>query len=247
MTFRIRTIALTSVAGALLAAAALASYPAFADPNLDSVKAAVQNRLGSDTSVKGVAKTPIAGLYEVNLGKEIVYSDANADYLVLGDLVDTRTRKNLTQARNDELNKVDFASLPLANAVKVVKGNGARKLAVFSDPNCGYCKRLETTLKGFDNITVYTFLYPMLSPDSDAKAKAIWCSADRAKAWQAWMLDHQSPSAAGHCDTSALQKNLALGQKLNVSGTPTIILADGRRLPGAVPAEQLDKALSAQH
>lgn len=247
MTSRIRTIALACAGGVLLAGAVLGSYSAYADPSIDSVKAAVQSRLGPDATVKAVAKTPIAGLYEVNLGKEIIYSDAKADYLVLGDLVDTRTRKSLTQARNDELNKVDFASLPLANAVKVVKGNGARQLVVFSDPNCGYCKRLETTLKRFDNITVYTFLYPMLSPDSSAKAKSIWCSADRAKAWQAWMLDHQSPSAAGNCDTSVLQENLALGQKLNVTGTPTIILADGRRLPGAVPAEQLDKALSAQH
>ncbi|KAG0164872.1 hypothetical protein DFQ30_009266 [Apophysomyces sp. BC1015] len=208
MISRIRTIALATVGGVLLAAAVLGSYCAYADPSTDSVKTAVQNRLGSEASVKGVAKTPIAGLYEVNL---------------------------------------DFSSLPLANAVKVVKGNGARKLAVFSDPNCGYCKRLETSLKGFDNITIYTFLYPVLSPDSEVKAKSIWCSSDRAKAWQAWMLDHQSPSASGNCDTSALQKNLALGQKLDVTGAPTIILADGRRLRGAVPAEQLDKALSAQH
>ncbi|KAG0193315.1 hypothetical protein DFQ28_005544 [Apophysomyces sp. BC1034] len=247
MISRIRTIALATVGGVLLAAAVLGSYCAYADPSTDSVKTAVQNRLGSEASVKGVAKTPIAGLYEVNLGKGIIYSDANADYLVLGDLVDIRTRKNLTEARNEELNTVDFSSLPLANAVKVVKGNGARKLAVFSDPNCGYCKRLETSLKGFDNITIYTFLYPVLSPDSEVKAKSIWCSSDRAKAWQAWMLDHQSPSASGNCDTSALQKNLALGQKLDVTGAPTIILADGRRLRGAVPAEQLDKALSAQH
>lgn len=240
-----RAIALAAVVGAV-ATVTLASYSAYADPTTDKVKAALQGRLGADATIKDVAKTPIPGLYEVNLGKEIIYSDATGNYLVLGDMVDTRTRKNLTQARTDEINKVDFASLPLANAVKVVKGNGARKLAVFADPNCGYCKRLETTLKGLDNVTVYTFLYPVLSPDSDVKAKSIWCSADRAKAWQAWMLDHQMPTAGGNCDTSVLEKNLALGQQLNVTGTPTIFLADGRRLPGAVPAEQLDKALSAQ-
>jgi thiol:disulfide interchange protein DsbC len=244
MKFRSRASALASVIGAV----AFFSATAFvhADPVTDKVKAALQSRLGADATIKGVAKTPIPGLYEVNLGKEIIYSDANGEYLLLGDMVDTRTRKNLTQARNDELNKVDFASLPLANAVKVVKGNGARKIAVFSDPNCPYCKRLETTLKEVDNVTVYTFLYPVLSPDSGVKSKSIWCSSDRAKAWQAWMLDHQTPTASGNCDTSVLQKNLALGQQLNVTGTPTIFLTDGRRLPGAVPADELDKALSAQ-
>jgi thiol:disulfide interchange protein DsbC len=115
---------------------------------------------------------------------------------------------------------------------------------VFSDPNCPYCRQLENTLKSVDNVTVYTFLYPVLSPDSTVKAKAIWCSADRAKAWEAWMLDRRAPSG-GSCDTAALDSNLALGQKMNVTGTPTVFLADGRRLPGAVPAATLDKELSA--
>jgi thiol:disulfide interchange protein DsbC len=131
--------------------------------------------------------------------------------------------------------------------VKVVKGNGARKIAVFSDPNCPYCKQFETTLKSVDNVTVYTFLYPVLSPDSTAKSKSIWCSTDRAKAWESWMQDHQAPTAAGTCDTAAIDKNLALGRAMNVEGTPTVFLADGRRLPGAVPADRLNKELSAVH
>ncbi|MBV8628924.1 MAG: DsbC family protein, partial [Paraburkholderia sp.] len=180
-------------------------------------------------------------------GTQIIYSDANGDYLMLGDLVDAKTRTNLTEARLAETNKIDFASLPFADAVKVVKGNGSRKIAVFSDPNCPYCKQLETTLKSIDNVTVYTFLYPVLSPDSKEKSKAIWCSADRAKAWESWMLERRAPTAAASCDTTAIDKNLALGQQMNVDGTPTVFLADGRRLPGAVPADRLDKELSAVH
>ncbi len=212
----------------------------------DKLKATLQTRL-ADVTIKSVTKSPIAGLYEVNLGTQIIYSDANGDYLMLGDMVDAKTRKNLTEARLSETNRIDFASLPFANAVKVVKGNGARKIAVFSDPNCPYCKQLETTLKSIDNVTVYTFLYPVLSPDSTAKSKSIWCSTDRAKAWESWMQDHQAPTAAGTCDTAAIDKNLALGRAMNVDGTPTVFLADGRRLPGAVPADRLDKEMSAVH
>lgn len=229
---------------ALAAATTLLGGVAHADPVTDKLKATLEARLGSDAQIKGIAKSPIAGLYEVNLGSQIIYSDANGDYLLLGDLVDAKSRKNLTEARLADLNRIDFASLPFANAVKVVKGNGSRKIAVFSDPNCPYCRQLENTLKSVDNVTVYTFLYPVLSPDSTAKAKAIWCSADRAKAWEAWMLDRRAPSG-GSCDTAALDSNLALGQKMNVTGTPTVFLADGRRLPGAVPAATLDKELSA--
>ncbi|CAG9200460.1 Thiol:disulfide interchange protein DsbC [Paraburkholderia sabiae] len=214
-----------------------------ADQTTDKLKSTLQSRL-SEASIKSVSKSPIDGLYEVNLGSQIIYSDASGDHLILGDMVDSKTRKNLTEARLSETNRIDFASLPFANAVKVVKGNGSRKIAVFSDPNCPYCKQLETTLKSMDNITVYTFLYPVLSPDSTVKSKSIWCSADRAKAWESWMQDHRAPTAPGTCDTAAIDKNLALGQSMNVSGTPTVFLADGRRLPGAVPADELDKALS---
>ena len=238
---RIRGIA----ALVLAVAAAALGCSAQADQTTDRLKATLQSRLGSDASIKGIAKSPIAGLYEVNLGTQIIYSDANGDYLLLGDLVDSKTRRNLTDARLSDLNRIDFASLPFADAVKVVKGNGSRKIAVFSDPNCPYCHQLETTLKSVDNVTVYTFLYPVLSPDSTAKAKSIWCSSDRAKAWESWMLDRRAPRAAGTCDTAAIDSNLSLGAKMNVNGTPTIFLADGRRLPGAVQADRLDRELNA--
>jgi thiol:disulfide interchange protein DsbC len=232
---------------ALAVAVVTLGCSAQADQVTDKLKATVQSRLGDDATVKSVSKSPIDGLYEVNLGTQIIYTDASANYLVLGDIVDARTRKNLTDARLSETNRIDFATLPFGNAVKVVKGNGSRKMAVFSDPNCPYCKQLESTLKSIDNVTIYTFLYPVLSPDSTAKSKSIWCSTDRAKAWEAWMQDHQVPTAAGTCDTAAIEKNLALGRSMNVDGTPTVFLADGRRLPGAVPADRLDKALAEAH
>ncbi|GLU34547.1 DsbC family protein [Trinickia caryophylli] len=227
---------------AALAAVMALAGSAHADPVTDKLKATLQSRL-PDLPIKSISKSPVAGLYEVNLGTQMVYSDASGDHVIAGDLIDTKSRTNLSEARLAELNKVDFASLPLGNAVKVVKGNGSRKIAIFSDPNCPYCKQLETSLKSVDNVTVYTFLYPVLSDDSTRKAKAIWCADDRAKTWEAWMLDHRAPSGAGTCDTSAIDKNLALGRSMNVTGTPTIILADGRRLPGAVSADALAKAL----
>lgn len=230
-----------ALSAALIAAMAL-GCSAHADQTTDKLKATLQARL-PDLQIKSITKAPVAGLYEVNVGAQLIYSDANGDYVFVGDLLDTKAHANLTEARLAEINKVDFASLPLANAVKVVKGNGSRKIAVFSDPNCPYCKQLEASLKSIDNVTVYTFLYPVLSDDSTAKAKAIWCSADRAKTWEAWMLERRAPSGAGSCDTSAIDKNLALGHGMNVTGTPTIILADGRRLPGAVSADALERAL----
>jgi thiol:disulfide interchange protein DsbC len=239
---RIRIAAL-----ALAVAATALGCSAQADQTTDRLKATLQQRLGADAQIKGIAKSPIAGLYEVNLGTQIIYSDANGDYLLLGDLVDAKTRRNLTEARLNDLNRIDFASLPFQDAVKVVKGNGSRKIAVFSDPNCPYCHQLENTLKSIDNVTVYTFLYPVLSPDSTTKAKSIWCSADRAGAWESWMVERRAPSAPGTCDTGAIGRNLALGEKMNVTGTPTIFLADGRRLPGAVQADRLDRELNAVH
>jgi thiol:disulfide interchange protein DsbC len=217
-----------------------------ADQTTDKLKSTLEARMG-DATIKSIDKTPIPGLYEVNLGTQIVYSDASGNYVLIGDMVDTRSSKNLTEARLSETNKIDFAKLPLEDAVKVVKGNGSRKIAVFSDPNCPYCKQLETTLKSIDNVTVYTFLYPVLSPDSTVKSKSIWCSKDRGNSWESWMLDHKAPTTAATCDTTAIDKNLKLGRSMNVTGTPTVFLVDGRRLPGAVPADRLEKELSSAH
>lgn len=239
--------AMRIAAAAALTAAVALGCTAHADQTTDKLKSTLQARL-PEVQIKSISKAPIAGLYEVNLGTQMLYTDATGEYVIAGDLVDTKTRTNVTEAHLAELNKVDFASLPLDRAVKVVKGNGSRRIVVFSDPNCPYCKQLETTLKSVDNVTVYTFLYPVLSQDSVTKSKAIWCATDRAKTWEAWMINHQPPaSAASNCDTSVLDKNLALGHGLNVTGTPTIILSDGRRLPGAVSAGELNDALASAH
>jgi thiol:disulfide interchange protein DsbC len=241
-----RTLRMALVAATTVAAIFGIGCSAQADQTTDKLKSALEAHMDGAT-VKSIDKTPIPGLYEVNLGTQIIYSDASGNYVLLGDMVDTRNSKNLTEARMSELNKIDFAKLPLENAVKVVKGNGSRKIAVFSDPNCPYCKQLETTLKSIDNVTVYTFLYPVLSPDSTLKSKSIWCSKDRGMTWESWMLDHKAPTTAASCDTTAIDKNLKLGRSMNVTGTPTVFLADGRRLPGAVPADRLEKELSAAH
>jgi thiol:disulfide interchange protein DsbC len=228
-------------------AAVTLNFAAYADQTADDIRSALQARM-PDIEIKSIAKAPIAGLYEVNLGSRIIYSDSNGDYVIVGDLVDTKTRANLSEARMAELNKVDFARLPLVDAVKVVKGNGSRKMVVFSDPDCPYCRQLETTISSIDDVTVYTFLYPVLSPDSLAKSRAIWCAPDRARTWEAWMQDHRVPEPAPViCDTSAIDNNLALGREMGVRGTPTIILANGRRLPGAVSADALERALRDLH
>jgi thiol:disulfide interchange protein DsbC len=243
MSFRIRVAA---IASAVLVAAMGAGYALTAgaaggaEPALDKVKTSVQKALGPNVEIKSVAKSPLAGLYEVNLGSQVVYTDATGRYVLNGDLLDTQTATNLTQERLAELNRIKWSDLPLDRAVKWVKGNGARKIAVFSDPNCPYCHKLEQMFSQVDNITVYTFLFPILSEDSNVKSKQIWCSADRAKAWRDWMLSKTAPGGAGTCDTP-LEDNLTLGRTLNVTGTPAVIFMDGSRAPGLIDAATLER------
>jgi len=194
-----------------------------------------------------VRKTPIDGLFEVRInGSDLYYVDGEGNYIMQGEMIDIRNKRNLTQERMDKLNEVAFDKLPLQDAFKIVRGNGQRKLAVFEDPNCGYCKHFEKDLQKVDNVTVYLFLYPVLGPDSQAKSRDIWCSKDKGKAWSDWMLTQVKPAAAaGSCDTAALARNVEFGRKHNISGTPTLVFADGSRVPGAVPAEQVEQKLSA--
>ncbi|QJQ07770.1 DsbC family protein [Undibacterium piscinae] len=184
-------------------------------------------------------KTPYAGLFEVRVGSDILYTDEKAQYLFLGSVIDAQTSTDLTKQRTDELSKVKFSDLPLELALKSVTGNGKRVIAIFEDPNCGYCKRFRKTLQGVENLTVYTFMYNILSDDSTTKSKNIWCSADKNKAWDDWMLNNKAaPTAAANWMPN--DKILALGKKLRVTGTPTIIFADGSRLPGAVDAKAME-------
>ncbi len=191
-----------------------------------------------------ISKTPLANLYEVRVnGTEIFYTDAEANFLIQGQIIDTRQRRNLTEERIDKLTAVSFDSLPLKDAFTVVRGNGKRKLAVFEDPNCGYCKRFERDLEKVTNVTIHTFLYPILSPDSTDKSKNIWCAKDKAKSWQDWMLREQTPANAS-CDTTAITRNVELGKKHKITGTPTLIFADGSRVPGAINTQQIEKYLT---
>ncbi|WP_411883497.1 DsbC family protein [Polaromonas sp. YR568] len=191
-----------------------------------------------------VSKTPMNGLYEVRVGFDIFYTDEQGNYLLQGNLMDVRARRNLTEERVEKLSEVDFDKLPLADAFKIVRGDGKRKLAVFEDPNCGYCKRFERDLTTVNNVTVYLFLYPVLGPDSIAKSRNIWCAKDKPKAWNDWMLRNTAPANA-ECDVAALKRNREFGQKYNITGTPTLIFANGSRAPGAISAEEVEKMLVA--
>jgi thiol:disulfide interchange protein DsbC len=226
--------------GTLAALCMLAAHAAESD-DLAKIKASVEATIGRGAKVDSVRKAGFLGLYEVVVGGEIIYTDKNADYFVLGDVLDNKAHRNLTEERKNKLMQVKFADLPFDLAVKQVRGNGKRVFATFEDPHCGYCKKLAHELQGMTDVTIYTFLFPILSPDSAEKSKNIWCAADRAKAWNDWMLNGVEPPA-GKCDTPA-DKVMALGRKLGVRGTPTIFFADGSRAPGYVPAAQIEQML----
>lgn len=229
-----------AVISALFALLALFAPGTRAADAATEVKQAFEARIGG--SVDAVRQAPFPGLYEVRIGDRLVYTDEKAEYIFNGSIVDARTRINLTQERLGQLSAIRFADLPLALAVKTVKGDGKRILATFEDPNCTFCKRLAKELAGLDNITVYTFLLPILSPDSEAKSRAVWCAADRAGAWHDLMLKGTAP-AAGNCDTP-IEDIKAFARKHRIEGTPTLFLASGERLVGAVPAAQLEKRLA---
>ncbi|MFM2034805.1 MAG: hypothetical protein RL459_70 [Pseudomonadota bacterium] len=203
-------------------------------------------RLPKLPTIDEITKTAMPGLFEVRVnGTDIFYTDAEGNFLIQGNLIDTKARRNLTEERVEKLTAVNFDSLPLKDAFTIVRGNGKRKLAVFEDPNCGYCKRFERDLQKVDNITIHMFLYPILSQDSADKSKNIWCAKDRAKAWTDWMVrDQAAAAAASSCDASAIVRNVELGKKYKITGTPTLIFADGSRVPGAINASQIEENLT---
>ncbi len=207
-----------------------------------AVHKAVQTWIGPDSRIEIIRKAGFLDLYEVRVDDELFYADANGRYAILGNVVDLKTRSNLTQERKAELSRIHFADLPLELAAKQVKGKGRRVLATFEDPNCGYCRKLAQELEKLDDITVYTFLLPILSQDSADKARAIWCAKDKGRAWRDWIIDGKAPRPA-KCDVP-LDKLQALGRKYNITGTPTLFLADGNRIGGYVPAAQLEQALA---
>lgn len=185
------------------------------------------------------------GLYEVLVGSEIYYVDANVTFVIAGRMFDARTREDLTQKRLDTALRVDFKALPLDRAVKTKRGDGSRVLVTFEDPNCPYCRRLWQNMQELKNVTIYTFLYPILSNDSSEKSKAIWCAKDRAAAWDQFMLSNKLPAAASEDCKHPLEQNVALGRELSINGTPTIIFADGSRAAGALPLATIEQRMAA--
>lgn len=216
---------------ALFCVTALASAQLLAGtPDEERIKKIVEPRMGANVKVDSVTKTPYGGLYEVRTGGDIFYTDETGRYIFVGKVVDLTTLKDLTRERQDEIAGIrSFSELPLDLAIKTVKGNGQRVMAVFEDPNCPYCKKLHAALKDVDNVTVYTFLLNILSDDSMAKGRDIWCASDRARAWSAWMDDGKvAPHAPAACAAPGEQV-IALAHKLHVMGTPTIYFYDGTR------------------
>ncbi|WP_422843866.1 DsbC family protein [Acidovorax sp. M2(2025)] len=226
----------------LLAAATLACGFAASAQEAD-IRKALAERIPQMDKIDEVRPTAMKGLYEVRIGTDLFYTDAKGDYVIQGELIDTKMRRNLTEDRITKLTAINFAALPFKDAITIVRGDGKRKVAVFEDPNCGYCKRFERDLQNVDNVTVYLFLYPILSPDSAEKSRNIWCSKDPVTAWQDQMVRDKAAPAAS-CDTGALQRNLALGRKHKITGTPTLIFANGARVPGAIGAKDVEKRLA---
>jgi thiol:disulfide interchange protein DsbC len=225
----------------LLPLLALAQTPA----QEAAIRKNLVERLPGLPKIDEIRRTPMNGLFEVRMGNEIVYTDADGSHLIQGQLVDTRSRRDLTQERQDKLNAIAFDSLPLKDAITIVRGNGKRKLALFEDPNCGYCKRFERDLQKVSDITIYLFLMPILGAESTEQSRNVWCSKDKAKAWSDLMTaDKPVPPSSPGCDTSALTRNVEYGRKMRITGTPTLIFANGNRVPGAISAAQVEKLLA---
>ena len=230
--------------GSLALLAAACTVHAAGDPAEAAIRTNLKARIPQIDKIDEVSKSAMPGLYEVRVnGTDIFYTDAQANYLIHGNLIDTRAKRNLTEERVTKLSAIDFSDLPLKDAFTIVRGKGERKLAVFEDPNCGYCKRFERDLQGVDNVTVQMFLYPILSADSVEKSKNIWCAKNPAAAFNDWMLNEKVIPAAS-CDTAAIERNLEFGRKHKITGTPTLIFADGQRVPGAINAQQVEQLLS---
>ncbi|HSW20128.1 MAG TPA: DsbC family protein [Ramlibacter sp.] len=227
----------------LLAALAALSLAGGAQAQEAVIRKNLGERIPQLSNIDEISKTPMAGLFEVRIGTDLFYTDAQGNYLLHGSLIDTRAKKNLTEERTEKLSAVDFSALPTKDSFTIVRGDGKRKIALFQDPNCTYCKRFERDLQKVDNITITMYLYPILGPDSTVKARNIWCAKDKAKAWTDWMVRDQVPAEAS-CDTAAVARNVEFGRRYRITGTPTMIFVNGTRVPGAISVAQLEKHLA---
>lgn len=241
-----KIVARTLLIATLAAGTAFAEgQPAQPGPTEVAVKKLIQAKFPDSSSVE-ISKLPFGNLYEVVADGEVIfYTDDKASFIFHGNLFDGKTQRNLTESKMRELTKAQFDKLPLDSAIKVVKGNGKRVVAVFSDLDCPFCKRLEDELAKISDITVYLFLFPIdsLHPSAAKKSRQVWCAPDRVKAWNDLLMKGIEPKNAGNCD-NPVAKNVELGAKMGITGTPTLLFADGRRVPGAVPAEKLEKMLN---
>jgi thiol:disulfide interchange protein DsbC len=229
-------------ASALVLALALAPF-AFADEA--AIRKNISERVPNFPKIDEITKTAIPGVYELRVGTDILYTDEQGDHIIEGQMIETKTRANLTEQRVAKLTAIDFKTLPLKDALVWKQGTGERKLVVFADPNCGYCKKFERDLQAVKDVTVYTFLYPILGPDSSEKSKQIWCAKDNTKTWRDWMIKNTPIADSPACDTSALSRNIALGRKHRITGTPGLVYEDGKMQPGAVGAEAVERQLAA--
>jgi thiol:disulfide interchange protein DsbC len=234
-----------SIKRAVLAALlALGLGTAMAQGQEAAIRKNLGTRLPQMQHIDQVSRTPMPGIFEVRVGTDLFYTDVEGNFLFQGELIDTKARRNLTEERLNKLLAIDFAALPLKDAFTIVRGNGKRKVAVFEDPNCPYCKHFEQNLQKVDNVTVYLFLYPILGPDSEDKSRNLWCASKPAKAWLDWMLRGQAAVSA-RCDTAALARNVEFGLQHKISGTPTLVFPGGTRVPGALDAQEVEKYLAA--
>lgn len=223
----------------------LATVCAHAFAQEATIRKNLAERLPNIPKIDEISKTPMPGLYEVRVNQtDIFYTDEKGDFLIQGSLIDTKAKVDLTEQRMDKLTAVAFKDLPLKDSFTIVRGNGKRKMAVFEDPNCGYCKKFERDLTKVDNVTIHIFLYPILSADSGEKSRNIWCARDKGKAFLDWMVRDVTPPDA-QCDTTAINRNLEFGKRVRITGTPAMIFADGTRVPGAIGADRVEKFLTA--
>lgn len=235
-----------------LATLALTVLAAISIPSAQAGEAEIRQavqKLAPDAKITSIARSGPPGFMEVVVdgpqGPMLVYADEKGEYLLIGDLLEVKTKRNLTRERMDKLTEVKWDSLPLQNAIKVVRGDGKRKLAVFSDPDCPYCRKAEQEFAKMDNVTIYTFPYPLpMHADAGRKSKLVWCSKDRSKAWLDLMLKGKLPEGKGDCD-NPVDENLVLGNKLRIDGTPAMIFPNGKRVPGYMDAGRLDGLLTA--
>jgi thiol:disulfide interchange protein DsbC len=232
------------ISACLLLASSLLASAGKAGPVEDTIGRALQPRVGSLIPADKITKSPYAGLYEVDTPRGLVYTDAKGSFLLVNSLfIDTQSGRNLTDDRLQKLGAFKFSELPLADAIKTVRGNGSRVLVTVEDPNCGYCKKLTSELAKIDNVTIYTFLYPILAADSVEKSKAVWCAPNRSQAWLDFMIGSKPLLGKTDCE-NPIDRNVALAQRLRIMGTPAVLFQSGERLPGFIPAEQIEQRLA---